>query len=456
MSEMPGVSAETGSRGPYRVCLFGVHLDAENLGVGALAISLIGLILDARPDARIVIMCGEKQPALKRLRVGERTVTVEVVNYRRSPRAQLRVHILWILAMALLYRLVPVQALRRWICRTTPWVDALAQADFVGEIFGGDSFSDIYGVTRLAFLSLPCLTALILGKSPVLLPQTYGPYQSKIARLIARAILHRAARVYARDRKSQAVASAILGQAKGRARDAEFCPDVAFTLPVLAPRNVPMDPPLPGSLGKKPLIGLNVSGLLYLGGFNPAPDKAPSHYKYLLFELIRNLLEHTDAHILIVPHVLGDGYESDLTACNQLMPAMAKEGCGRLHRLQGMRDPQEIKWVIGQCDFFIGSRMHSCIAALSQGIPCIGLAYSVKFGGVFETVGAGHLVIDYSRSSIRKVVSRCLELYQAAGAIRDNLAGMTPAVRQSIHEAFRKALHAAPRHEPVTAGEPRF
>ena len=45
------------------------------------------------------------------------------------------------------------------------------------------------------------------------------------------------------------------------------------------------------------------------------------------------------------------------------------------------------KAVIGQCDFFIGSRMHACIAALSQGVPCVGVAYSMKFAGVFDTVG---------------------------------------------------------------------
>ena len=38
--------------------------------------------------------------------------------------------------------------------------------------------------------------------------------------------------------------------------------------------------------------------------------------------------------------------------------------------------------------------MHACIAALSQGIPAFGIAYSDKFRGVFESVGAANLVAD--------------------------------------------------------------
>ena len=37
-------------------------------------------------------------------------------------------------------------------------------------------------------------------------------------------------------------------------------------------------------------------------------------------------------------------------------------------------DQHAIKSIIGRCDFFIGSRMHACIAALSQKIPTAAVA----------------------------------------------------------------------------------
>ena len=57
--------------------------------------------------------------------------------------------------------------------------------DFIGEICGGDSFSDIYGIRRFIFTVIPDIIAIFLNKSLILLPQTYGPYKSLIAKKIA-------------------------------------------------------------------------------------------------------------------------------------------------------------------------------------------------------------------------------------------------------------------------------
>jgi len=36
--------------------------------------------------------------------------------------------------------------------------------------------------------------------------------------------------------------------------------------------------------------------------------------------------------------------------------------------------PSETKFLIGHCDFFVGARMHACIAAVSQYVPAVTLA----------------------------------------------------------------------------------
>ena len=39
-------------------------------------------------------------------------------------------------------------------------------------------------------------------------------------------------------------------------------------------------------------------------------------------------------------------------------------------------------------NFFVGARMHACIAAFSSGVPTVPMAYSRKFTGLFtETLG---------------------------------------------------------------------
>jgi len=85
----------------------------------------------------------------------------------------------------------------------------------------------------------------------------------------------------------------------------------------------------------------------------------------------------------------GTGGECDSPVCDRGFEALRDKYPDRIGVVRGQYSPSEIKYIIGSCDFFIGARMHACIAALSQGIPAVAIAYSDKFTGVMQTVGAG-------------------------------------------------------------------
>ena len=91
-------------------------------------------------------------------------------------------------------------------------------------------------------------------------------------------------------------------------------------------------------------------------------------------------------------------------------------------------DQHELKYVIGRTDFFIGSRLHACIAALSQGIPTIGIAYSQKFVDVFGSLGCSDFVID----------GRCVTEEQAIDTIVHRLK-----IRVELHSRIQTRLRAA-------------
>jgi polysaccharide pyruvyl transferase WcaK-like protein len=103
---------------------------------------------------------------------------------------------------------------------------------------------------------------------------------------------------------------------------------------------------------------------------------------------------------------------------------------GRLHLADPECDHREIKWLIGHCDFFLGARMHACIAALSQGIPAIGMAYSRKFAGVFESVNVPELVTDLRKLSSSEVLETTKDLFERRGIIANKL--MVPAARAKM------------------------
>lgn len=52
--------------------------------------------------------------------------------------------------------------------------------------------------------------------------------------------------------------------------------------------------------------------------------------------------------------------------------------------------------MISACDYFIGSRFHSCVFSLLAGIPTISIAYTYKSTGIMRDLDMGDLVFDIS------------------------------------------------------------
>src|SRR5690606_34010358 len=100
-----------------------------------------------------------------------------------------------------------------------------------------------------------------------------------------------------------------------------------------------------------------------------------------------------------------------------------------------------------QCDLFVGSRMHSCIAALSQGIPCVGVAYSMKFRGVFESVGMEDWIVDgrdvETSAAVKEVVARFRERDSVRGALSER----SEMARQELREVFARLVDEGRRRQ---------
>jgi polysaccharide pyruvyl transferase WcaK-like protein len=116
---------------------------------------------------------------------------------------------------------------------------------------------------------------------------------------------------------------------------------------------------------------------------------------------------------------------------------------GRLFLLSGDFDQHEIKYVIGRCDFFIGARMHACIAALSQAVPAIGLAYSRKFIGVMESIECGELTADLRELDNDGVMETVRRIFASRGRIHHCLQSRMPDVRAKVLELFSRSNSGA-------------
>jgi len=433
-------SRPDGPRQAVRISLMGASLDIGNRGVAALGASLVELILSAEPKAEITFLVGRRTSGNFTVRVQGRKCLLPVINFRLSPRAPLGQQLGWIVFLAALYRWVPLRWVRSRIANN-PWIGAALQSDWIGDIRGGDSFSDIYGMRRLIVGTLPILAVYWLKGGIVLLPQTYGPYKSWLARQVARFIINRASVILSRDRASlDVITSLTSGKQCG-----EFCPDVAFVLDASPPEVPAIEPPLP-PLGLQTLIGLNVNGLLFNGGYNRANMFGLKlDYRDFLLRLVTVLLADPQTHVLFVPHTFAppQSVESDQTASENVRKLLPPPFQGRLHMVTKEYDQHEIKGVIGICDFFIGSRMHSCIAALSQNIPTVGVAYSKKFHGVFDSIGVSDWVIDGRALDSGEAIEKVLILFRQRQVLKVSLAAQVACAKRKLGETFALLLRAS-------------
>ncbi len=425
----------------YNVCILGASLDTGNMGVSALAASLIKIILTIKPNAKISFLIGHRYSIPQELFVKGNKIHIKIVNYRLSPKAKLQKHIFWIFFISCIHRILPFKNFRDKIIKSNSWLSSLEEADFICDIRGGDSFSDIYGLKGYLFESIPRIVILLLKKKMVLLPQTYGPYNSLISRITARFILKRSNLIFSRDMKSIELIRQLIKK-KTFLGKVKFCPDVAFSLDPEKPKTINISPSIKKKSNYK-LLGFNINSLMYYGGYSRRNMFGLKFdYKNFVFKLIKLIIERTTDDILLIPHHFGPigSINNDYEVCKEVMEYYCNKYKSRIHLVDLEYNQNELKYIITLCDFFIGSRMHACIAALSQGIPTISVAYSKKFMGVFDSVGLSHMVIDARYTDMESAIQKIFKFYENRSREVKNIVDRIEKAQDIIEKTFQQLL----------------
>lgn len=129
------------------------------------------------------------------------------------------------------------------------------------------------------------------------------------------------------------------------------------------------------------VLGVNVSPLIRK--FRPDPASADRMDDEIV-AFIEDVGRRTGLTVLLIPHVGsldGAAVNSDHHYMQHLLAR--RTGAQRNVSLAPAHlNAAQLKYLIGQCRFFIGARTHSTIAALSCRVPTISIAYSVKAKGI--------------------------------------------------------------------------
>lgn len=331
--------------------------------------------------------------------------------------------------------------------RFNPVARRIATADAIFDLSAGDSFTDLYGATRLAAVSAPKHAAIRAGTPLVLMPQTYGPFTSDVGRHHAEHIVRSATLAYARDGWSYDQLLELAGADADQTR-LHSGVDVAFAL---QPRRPPPEvADLVAALQDGPIAGVNVSGLLRDRAgherFGLAGD-----YLDTMVAVVQGLIA-AGAQVVLVSHVhTADGLgESDIVAMTELLERLSPSERARTTLLPPLLDASELKWCISKLDWFVGSRMHSTVAALSTLTPAAAYAYSDKTLGVFETCGMGDCVVDARKASGQDAVELLLEGFARRESTRVALTLQASGTIERSRQQLRDIIGAVNRWRDQT------
>jgi polysaccharide pyruvyl transferase WcaK-like protein len=219
--------------------------------------------------------------------------------------------------------------------------------------------------------------------------------------------------------------------------------DLAFGLQPRRPELLP--PSLASWLDdrQEPLVGVNVSGLLYR---NPEAAKQQyrlnADYRAVVRLLLNWFLRKTTARLVLIPHVISppDHYESDIGAIRDVIETIEPAARARVVAAPTFTDPAEAKWLISSLDWFCGTRMHSTIAGLSTGVPTAAIAYSDKTLGVFEVCGLGGHVADPRHLDTEGVVEALGDSWLRREVARQELTAHLPRVLQMAQDQMEDIM----------------
>lgn len=243
------------------------------------------------------------------------------------------------------------------------------KCDFIIDMSGGDSFSDIYGIKRMVKESFYKNIA-IKNKIPLVLgPQTYGPYNHKLSKIIAKKIFKKAKLIFSRDEESAEVVKNMSG------RESLVTTDIAMRLPYKKEEK------------KKNSIGINISALMWYGGYSGKNQfSIKLDYKKLIKKIIEEYKEKYDIYLFSHVNATGIQAEDDYLICKEISKKY------NVKLAPKFENAIQAKSFISSLELVIASRMHATIAAFSTGVPAISIAYSKKFERLYNNLNYKYFI----------------------------------------------------------------
>jgi colanic acid/amylovoran biosynthesis protein len=309
-------------------------------------------------------------------------------------------------------------------------LDAYFQADLVVSTAGNFLFSS--GVVGIPFL-LALFTiyyGVAAGKPVYTLPQSLGPIRRKREEFLIRQVLSRTRLVLIRDAVSQDVwnrwrvprVRGVLLPDLALGRAPEACRAEAIAL--LESHDAPV-----GEC--RPWLGVTV---INWGAMNRLFGRQ-AHYEEAVEAAIRDFVGQSGGRAILFVQVHGpDWAQDDRVPSRRLGDRLADLG-EKIVLVDRWVEPTLLKAAYGLTDLFLGTRLHSNLFALTEGVPVVAVGYQYKTRGIMRMLGLEEWMLEIDAASPETLVPLLRRAWQQREQTRELLHATLSALRQQTAEA---------------------
>jgi len=441
------------------------NLDCEyNKGSAAVAISAIKVLKSYIPNSEFASLAQysdsfAKQHGLRVINNSVSSRSMRIFSLSNSIRStlDLTMCIIWHIIFTKLHvdakRLINSKILKEFY-----------ETDLIVDL-SMDLFSDNLGTISIIEHSKSLLCGIMLGKPVVVFAQSLGPFRSKLNALIAKFTLNKVDLITVREE----LANQYLKDIGVNKPPIHLTADPAFLLETASKDRISKifdKNKIDKSI--RPLIGITISHVIVAKGLEKSkPTKLLKYiYKLLLFFLpdllltfidntikktnyfskLNNSLSGVDDIINVIDYLTNKLNATILLIPHSIAPSESLSPIGddrstaeRLYKMVKCRErvilisdeytSEELKGIIGECDILISSKMHANIAALSQCIPVVGLAYSHKFYAIMKMLGQEKYVCN--NINYYEIVDKIDDVWRNIETIRSELNIKIPAIKEN-------------------------
>lgn len=413
------------------ILITGIDLESPNRGVVALSYGIINYLYHDNKSRKILIWkLRNKKPIYENSKVEIDKNLIEISTYNTN-----QFQTWYLLILSFLIKIYP-DFIKKSFLKKNYFLSILNNVDAIVDLSEGDSFSDLYGLKRMLAFSFAKIIPINLGIPVFMFPQTIGPFRSLICKVLAKWILNKVERIYVREPQSEKLVFEIV-----KKKD-KVIPsfDLGF---LLLPKEIRQEPLIKKVIKANVSVGINISGLIY--DYNQRKNILRKEFDYVqmnITAIIRLVKLNHSLAIFLVPNVYSTDKElkkikyDDLQAIYQIYNQLPHNIKKKVFILEKDYSCAELNWFISNLSFFIGTRMHPCIFAISNCVPTAFIAYSYKSIGMVKRFDLEECALDMRFLDEEQIVQRTLDIFRNRFYIKKKLTKVIPPIKENILKGF--------------------